>query len=73
MMNLAECARRQICPDPAAFSVLDLKEYWRAYKYVTATIKVLREKPDPILISRVFRQVACLGSIHNTAAQLSSP
>jgi len=73
MVNIADCSRRQICPDAAAFSVLDLKAYCRGYKYVTETIKMLREKPDPILISEVFRQVACLGSIHNTAAQLSPP
>jgi len=73
MVNVAACARRQICPDASAFSVLDLKAYCRGYKYVTETIKMLREKPDPILISEVFRQVACLGSIHNTAAQLCPP
>jgi IS4 transposase len=73
MVNVADCSRHQICPDEAAFSVLDLKAYCRGYKYVTETIKLLREKPDPILISDVFRQVACLGSIHNTAAQLSPP
>jgi putative transposase len=73
MVNVADCSRRQICTDAAAFSVLDLKSYWRGYKYVTETIKMLREKPDPILISAIFRQVACLGSIHDTAAQLSPP
>jgi hypothetical protein len=73
MVNVADCSRRQFCPDEAAFSVLDLKAYCRGYKYVTETIKMLREKPDPILISAIFRQVACLGSIHNTAAQLSPP
>jgi len=73
MVNLADCSRRQMCPAAATFSVLDLKAYWRAHKYVTETIKMLREKPDPILISQIFRQVACLGSIHDIAAQLSSP
>ena len=73
MVNVADCSRRQICPDESAFSVLDLKAYCRGYKYVTETIKMLREKPDPILVSAIFRQVTCLGSIHNTAAQLSPP
>jgi putative transposase len=73
MVNVADCSRRQLCPDEAAFSVLDLKAYYRGTKYVTETIKMLQEKPDPILISQIFRQVACLGSIHNTAAQLSPP
>ena len=73
MVNVADCSRRQICSDEAAFSVLDLKAYCRGYKYVTETIKMLREKPDPILISEILRQVACLGSVHNTVAQLSPP
>lgn len=73
MVNVADCSRRRICSDAAVFSVLDLKAYCRGYKYVAETIKMLRGKPDPILISEVFRQVACLGSIHNTAAQLSPP
>lgn len=73
MVNVADCARRKICSDATAFSVLDLKAYCRGYKYVTETIKMLREKPDPILISEIFRQVACLGRIHDTAAQLCPP
>ena len=73
MVNVAECSRRQMCPDRSVFSVLDLKAYCRGYKYVTETIKMLREKPDPILVSAIFRQVTCLGSIHNTASQISPP
>jgi hypothetical protein len=73
MVNMADCVRRRVCPDEQAFSVLDLKAYYRGYKYVTETIKMLREKPDPILISEIFRHVACLGSIHHTAAQLNPP
>ena len=56
MVNIADCSRRQICPDEAAFSVLDLKAYCRGYTYVTETIKMLREKPDPIVISEIFRK-----------------
>lgn len=73
MINLAHRLRRDAHPHEAEFSVLDLKAYWRGYKYVTETIKMLREKPDPNLISAIFRQVACLGSIHHTATPFSSP
>ncbi len=72
-VNIAACSRHQLCPEATAFSVLDLKAYCRGSKDVTETIKMLREKPDPLLISKMFRQVACLGSIHDTAAQLSPP
>ena len=49
--------------DPAC-SVLDLKAYYRGYKYVAETIKLLPQKPDENLIGRIFRQVASLGRIH---------
>lgn len=64
MVNVSECLRRQLGPDDAAFSVLDLKAYYRGSKYVTETIKMLQEKPDPDLMSAILRQVAALGSIH---------
>ena len=38
--------------------VLDLKAHFRAHKYVTETIKLLPEKPDPILFAQVFATVA---------------
>lgn len=72
MVDLAHRLRRDFHDGQAEFSVLDLKASYRGYKYVTETIKMLREKPDPNLVSQIFRQVACLGSIHNTAAQLST-
>jgi putative transposase len=67
MVNVAECLRHQWCPEDAEFSVLDLKAVYRGTKYVTETIKMLQEKPDPNLISRILRQVATLGSIHPTS------
>jgi len=55
-------------PDPA-YSVLDLKADCRGYKYVEETIKLLPEKPEPILLAKIRNQVAGLGRIH--AAQPS--
>jgi len=49
--------------DPQA-SILDLKAYCRGHKYVQETIKLLPEKPEPILLIHIFNQVACLGRIH---------
>ncbi|CAG0955545.1 hypothetical protein ANRL3_00529 [Anaerolineae bacterium] len=64
MVNVAECLRRQWFLENTEFSVLDLKAVYRGTKYVTETIKMLQEKPDPNLISQIIRQVAALGSIH---------
>jgi putative transposase len=68
MVGVSECLRRRLRPDDTEFSVLDLKAYYRGSKYVTETIKMLQEKPDPNLISAIFRQVAALGSIHPSPA-----
>ena len=52
---------RQAEPD---CSVLDLKAHFRGYKYVDEMLKLLPQKPEPVLISHIFSQVACLGRIH---------
>ncbi len=52
---------RQTDPD---FGVLDLKSYYRGYRYATEMLKILPQKPDDILVAQLFRKVAALGSIH---------
>jgi len=64
MVNVAYQLRldvRQRAPDS---SVLDLKADCRGYKYVEETIKMLPEKPEPILLRQILDRVACLGRIH---------
>jgi len=46
------------------YSVLDLKSHYRGYRYATETIKMLPEKPDAILLAKIFQQIARLGAIH---------
>jgi hypothetical protein len=48
------------------YSVLDLKADCRGSKYVEETIKMLPEKPEPILLAKILKQVAGLGRIHAT-------
>ena len=55
------CKYRQEDPD---FSILDLKAYYRGYRYVTETIKMLPQKPDDNLVAQLFHKVAALGRIH---------
>lgn len=52
---------RQTDPDS---SILDLKSYFRGQRYVHETIKLLVEKPEPILLERITTTVASLGRIH---------
>jgi putative transposase len=49
--------------DPAC-SLLDLKAWIRADTYVTETIQMLPEKPEPVLLAKIFNKVAGIGRIH---------
>jgi putative transposase len=69
MVNVAYRLRRDSHPHDSAYSVLDLKADCRGYKYVEETIKLLPEKPEPILLTKILNRVAGLGRIH--AAQPS--
>ena len=51
---------RQHNPD---FSVLDLKARFRARRYLSETIKMLPETPEPHLISRIWRRLSSFGGI----------
>lgn len=46
------------------FSLLDLKAFYRGFRYVDEVIKLLPEKPQPIFISRILTQIANIGAIH---------
>jgi hypothetical protein len=63
------CPYRQEDPN---FSVLDLKAYYRGYRYVTETIQMLPQKPDVNLVSQLFHKVAALGRIHPVKVPVSS-
>jgi putative transposase len=69
MVNVAYRLRADSHPHDPAYSVLDLKADCRGSKYVEETIKMLPEKPEPILLAQIRNQVAGLGRIH--AAQPS--
>jgi len=63
------CDYRQNDPN---FSIPDLKAYYRGYRYVTETIKMLPQIPDGILVAQLFHKVATLGRIHPAKMPVSS-
>jgi IS4 transposase len=71
MVNVAYRLRADVHPRDPNYSVLDLKADWRGYKYVEETIKMLPEKPEPILFAKILNQVAGLGRIHAPQASFS--
>jgi putative transposase len=71
MVNVAYCLRADGHARDPDDSVLDLKAAWRGYKYVEETIKMLPEKPEPVLLAKILRQVTGLGRMHATQPSFS--
>jgi len=64
MVNISQLLMCHYRKDDPDFSILDLKAYYRGYRYVTETIKILPNLPDENLISQLFQKVTALGRIH---------
>jgi putative transposase len=73
MVNLAQALLRQFRKTHPQSGVLDLKAYFRAAKYFEETIKMLPQKPEPILLEQIFGHVSSLGCIHPVNAHVLSP
>ena len=56
----------------AGCSVLDLKARYRGVKYFRETLKILPQKPDPIVIDQIAERLGAIGAIHHTPAQLNT-
>jgi putative transposase len=64
MVNLSQVLLRHFRVTCPHFSVNDLKAYFRGHKYVTETLKLLPQKPEPIFIEQIFAHIAQIGSIN---------
>ena len=53
------------------YSVLDLKSRYRGLKYLHETLKILPQKPEPIVIQQITEHLGSIGAIHNTQANLN--
>ena len=73
MVNISQVLLREFRHTNPESGILDLKAYFRAAKYFEETIKMLPEKPEPILLEQIFTHVASLGRIHHVNVHLSSP
>jgi len=73
MVNLSQVLLREFRQTNPESGIIDLKAYYRAAKYFEETLKMLPEKPEPILLDQIFSHVASLGCIHPVKVLLSSP
>ena len=64
MVNFSTILLRRFQEMNPEFSVLDLKSHYRGCRYVAETLKLLPQKPDAILLTEIFEQIARLGMIH---------
>lgn len=64
MVNLSHFLLTDLRQHSSQAGILDLKTHFRAYKYISETLKLLPKMPDPILFQRIFQTVSQLGAIH---------
>ena len=65
MVNLSHALIRPMRQEWPAFSVNDLKAWFRGRKYAVEMLKLLPESPDAIFIDQVVAQMAELGRINH--------
>ena len=64
MVNLSHIWINNVRPNDVDFSVQYLKAYFRGSKYVGEVSKLLQQKPDPILIQQIFKEITIIGKIN---------
>jgi putative transposase len=64
MVNLVERVLQENRQRQGQVSVLDLKAHCRGVKYVEETLKLLPQRPQPVLLERIFSKIAAIGRIH---------
>lgn len=63
MVNLSHLMLKPYRQHDHNLSVLDLKAQFRARRYLTETIKMLPETPEPDLISHIWQRLSRFGAI----------
>jgi putative transposase len=71
MVNISQLLLRDFRQQDSTVNVLDLKAYYRGHKYVAETLKLLPQKPEPILMARIFERVSRLDRIHSSRPSLN--
>jgi len=71
MVNVAHLLLQPFRKYHPQFGILDLKAYCRGHKYVAETLKLLPQKPEPIVIAQMFDHLAKLGSVHHAEPALN--
>ena len=71
MVNIAAKLATTFRAKHAEFGTLDLKARYRGMKYLQETLKILPQKPEPIVIHQIAEHLGSIGAIHHTPPQLT--
>ena len=72
MVNVSHVLLSHFRQNNPKSGVIDIKAYYRGYLYVWEMIKILPQKPEPILLTQIFAKLTSLGRIHNTSNCVAS-
>ena len=72
MVNVSAKLLAPLRLEHAECSVLDLKAGYRGVKYLRETLKILPQKPDPIVIDEIAERLGSIGAIHHIPSQLNT-
>ncbi|WP_396020694.1 transposase [Aulosira sp. FACHB-615] len=64
MVNLSHHLLADFRKHNPGSSIIDLKAYYRGFRYVREMLKILPQKPEPILLAQIFAKLTSLGRIH---------
>ena len=71
MVNVSAKLLAPLRAEHAECSVLDLKARYRGVKYWRETLKILPQKPDPIVIDQIAEHLGAIGAVHQIHHQLT--
>ena len=71
MVNVSAKLLAPLRAEHAEVSVLDLKARYRGLKYLRETLKILPQKPDPIVINQIAEHLGAIGAVHQIHHQLT--
>ena len=64
MVNLSHYLLADFRQHNSLSGIIDLKAYYRGFRYVREILKMLPETPEPILLTQIFAKLTSLGRIH---------
>ena len=70
MVNVSAKLLAPLRLEHSEWSVLDLKARYRGVKYLHETLKILPQKPEPIVIDQIAERLGSIGAIHYASPQI---